>query len=112
MERAGVDQRTLARRLGIREPTVSEWFSKSSYPSGKIMVKLPGVLQADGHWLLTGEGSPAGRQMTVAEAALQQVFAVVDRAREMGLHRPVTDRQPVKFTDPIPMSKSGSTKKK
>ena len=52
----GLSQADVARRLGVRVATVNEWFTQARMPSGQAMVKLPEILQVNGHWLLTGKG--------------------------------------------------------
>jgi transcriptional regulator with XRE-family HTH domain len=49
-------QSELARQLGVRAATVSDWFRLGTMPSGAVMLRLPALLKVDGHWLLTGEG--------------------------------------------------------
>jgi transcriptional regulator with XRE-family HTH domain len=49
-------QADLARELGIGVATVSEWFTRGRVPGGDVVLRLPTVLQVNGHWLLTGEG--------------------------------------------------------
>jgi len=55
LERKGMSQTELARQLGVRVATVNEWLNRGTMPSGPIMLRLPGILALDGHWLLTGE---------------------------------------------------------
>ena len=52
----GLSQADLARELGVGVATVSEWFTRGRVPNGDVMLRLPGVLRVNGHWLLTGEG--------------------------------------------------------
>jgi len=52
----GMSQADLARELGVGEATVSEWFTRGRVPSGDVLLRLPAVLEVNGHWLLTGEG--------------------------------------------------------
>lgn len=60
LERKGMSQTELARQLGVRVATVNEWLNRGTMPSGPIMLRLPGILGLDGHWLLTGEQRVAG----------------------------------------------------
>jgi transcriptional regulator with XRE-family HTH domain len=52
----GTTQSELARLLGVRAATVSDWFRQGTMPGGAVMLRLPALLKVDGHWLLTGEG--------------------------------------------------------
>ena len=42
---AGISQAELARRLGVRAPTVHEWVTAQSSPSPYAREKLPGALE-------------------------------------------------------------------
>ena len=50
-----LDQKRLAEVLGVREATVTAWV-KGTPPKGEHLLRLPGMLGVNGHWLLTGEG--------------------------------------------------------
>lgn len=56
LEARGMSQAELARALGVGEATVSEWFTRGRVPQGDVFLRLPSVLQVNGHWLLTGDG--------------------------------------------------------
>jgi transcriptional regulator with XRE-family HTH domain len=58
MQGRSMTQTMLARQLGVRDATVSDWFNRGTMPSGSVMLRLPEVLGVDGHWLLTGKPSP------------------------------------------------------
>lgn len=75
----------LAALLDTSPSRTKAWLDGDSLPGGEHMTKLPGVLHIDGHWLLTGDGNMVRQEMTIAEASLHQIFAVVDRARDLGL---------------------------
>lgn len=49
-------QSDLARTLGVRPATVSDWFTGRSVPSGLIMLRLPAALGVRPGWLFTGRG--------------------------------------------------------
>lgn len=63
LRRKGMTQTQLARTLGVRDATVSDWFNRDTMPGGSVLLQLPEILGVDGHWLLTGA---SGR--TVGEA--------------------------------------------
>lgn len=78
---AGVTGEQLAGLLGVRQATVSAWVNDESRPSGDHMVRLPGLLKTDGHWLLTGER----RAVVVdpnARQKLAEIRAILDRPED------------------------------
>jgi len=44
--------------LDVRQATISQWFNSDApaQPKAEQILRLPGVLEVNGHWLLTGEG--------------------------------------------------------
>jgi len=64
LEDRDISQAELARGLGVGVATVSEWFTRGRVPQGDVFLQLPALLQVNGHWLLTGEGT---RDMASAE---------------------------------------------
>ena len=55
-EAIGMDQRTLATRLGVKLSTIQRWEDDQSEPRANRLVMLAGVLNVTMRWLLTGEG--------------------------------------------------------
>jgi HTH-type transcriptional regulator, cell division transcriptional repressor len=49
-------QADLARRLGVRDATVTEWFTRGRIPNGMAMLRLPRVLGVRTEWLFHGDG--------------------------------------------------------
>jgi transcriptional regulator with XRE-family HTH domain len=84
MQRCGLNQSELARELGTSQSAVSAWLAGGKLPEGKLMVQLPGVLRASGHWLLTGEGSPTTEKITQDRftATLAALADIADHARK------------------------------
>jgi transcriptional regulator with XRE-family HTH domain len=88
----GLSQADLARELGVGVATVSEWFTRGRVPNGDVMLRLPGALRVNGHWLLTGEGprerepSPQGDPyLRGAGDAIQRLSQALDEvARRFG----------------------------
>jgi transcriptional regulator with XRE-family HTH domain len=84
----GLSQADLARELNVGVATVSEWFTRGRVPNGDVMLRLPGALRVNGHWLLTGEG-PREHETTPhgdpyqrgAQDALSRVSDALDEAR-------------------------------
>lgn len=82
MARRGMTQTELARRLDVRDATVSDWFNRGTMPSGSVMVRLPHVLDMDGHWLLTGErpADGGGARRPLGEAERERLTALLEEA--------------------------------
>jgi len=55
--RAGISQRELARRLGLRVQTVRNWEADRSEPRSNRLQMLAGFLNVSMIWLLTGNGT-------------------------------------------------------
>lgn len=55
-EASGMDQRQLARRLGVKLSTVQNWEYDRSEPRANRLQMLTGLLGVSIVWLLTGEG--------------------------------------------------------
>lgn len=56
LELRDMTQAQLARQLGVRSATVSDWFNQNTAPSGLVMLRLPRVLGVNSGWLFSGEG--------------------------------------------------------
>jgi transcriptional regulator with XRE-family HTH domain len=56
---AGLNQSELARRIGISRSSMSSLESgESKAPKASTLLKIAAVLDANAHWLLTGQGDP------------------------------------------------------
>ena len=55
-EAQGLTQEQLARRLGLRTPTIENWECDRSEPRANRLQMLAGFLNVSMGWLLTGEG--------------------------------------------------------
>ena len=67
-EAAGMDQRTLARRMGVKLETVERWENDVSEPRANKLQMVAGVLNVSIRWLLTGQGD--GLNEPIAEPEL------------------------------------------
>lgn len=47
----------VATALGLNQRSVSEWTTGRTSPGAEFLAQLPALLECNGHWLLTGEGS-------------------------------------------------------
>lgn len=55
-EQAGMDQRKLARRLGVKLKTLQDWENDISEPRANKLSMMAGLLNVTIAWLLTGQG--------------------------------------------------------
>ncbi len=55
-EQAGMTQEVLAKRLGIRGPTLRKWENDVSEPRANRLSMLAGILNVSMMWLINGEG--------------------------------------------------------
>ncbi|SFA79964.1 Helix-turn-helix [Poseidonocella pacifica] len=55
-EKAGLTQKDLSRRLGVKLKTLTDWESDLSEPRANKLSMIAGLLNVSIVWLLTGEG--------------------------------------------------------
>jgi transcriptional regulator with XRE-family HTH domain len=55
-EQAGMTQKQLAKRLGVKHSTIISWEQDLSEPRANRLSMLSGILNVSFSWLLTGEG--------------------------------------------------------
>lgn len=55
-EAAGLDQKELARRVGVKQSTLKNWENDVAEPRANRLTMLSGILGVSLRWLLTGEG--------------------------------------------------------
>lgn len=55
-EQAGMTQEQLAKKIGIRTPTLRKWENDLSEPRANRLSMLAGVLNVSMMWLINGEG--------------------------------------------------------
>ncbi len=79
----GVTQSELARRLNVRQATISQWFNQEApaQPKTEQLLRLPRVLEINGHWLLTGEGGLDDRP-TEAQVILEGIRRILETPRK------------------------------
>ena len=90
IEGSGQPKGEIAKAMGVHHTRVSKWLA-TGVMELNYLLKLPGVLGIDGHWLLTGEGEMRRQPKTVGEAALAQMFAIMDGVRRMGVHTELSE---------------------
>ncbi len=75
----GMDQRTLASRLGVKLSTIQRWEDDQSEPRANRLIMLAGVLNVSMRWLLTGqgEGVDGPDDVTALSADLQSLMTEI-----------------------------------
>ena len=73
-EAAGLDQKELSRRLGVKISTLRNWEDDMAEPRANKLAMLSGILGVSFRWLLTGEGEGV---TPPDEAALPQDAAAI-----------------------------------
>lgn len=89
-EAGGMTGSQLARRLGVKKSTVSDWENDLSEPRANRLAMMAGVLNVSIIWLLTGEGegmsAPADAEdpadMGPLLAELREIRATLRQAAE------------------------------
>ena len=80
-EAAGMDQKVLAKRLGVKVATLQGWEDDVSEPRANKLSMLAGVLNVSMVWLITGEGE--GVSAPEDEAISPEVADVLSEIRAM-----------------------------
>ena len=80
VEQSQLRQREIAKRLGVREATVSDWMAGRTAPNLDQLLRLPGLLNVSGHWLLTGAGPMRPVPHHEAINALIEIARIVEEA--------------------------------
>lgn len=90
-EQAGLSQKSLANRLGIKTSTLRNWENDLSEPRANRLNMLAGLLGVSISWLITGEGegvsAPEDQQKQTAEFSevlteLRQIRAQLTNSNE------------------------------
>ena len=86
-EAAGLSQKNLAKRLGVKAKTVSGWENDVSEPRANRLQMLAGLLNVSLMWLLTGEGpgiaAPGAGSATGATKDAAEVPGIGDLRAEL-----------------------------
>lgn len=85
---AGLTQRQLAQRLGVRDTTLAAWEADKQEPRGNRMQMIAGMLNVSLMWLMTGNGDGLDAPSTGAEVPFDAREALADLAR---LHQQMQD---------------------
>ena len=68
-EAAGLDQKALSQRLGVKRSTVQRWEDDIDEPRANRLQMLSGLLGVSMRWLLTGAGQGPSEEETPADLA-------------------------------------------
>lgn len=76
-EHAGMTQETLAKRLGVRLPTVQKWEDDHAEPRANRLSMLAGLLNVSMMWLINGEGEGLDVPQSDADSGVAEVLAEI-----------------------------------
>lgn len=82
-EAAAMDQRQLARRLGVKLSTVQNWEFDRSEPRANKLQMLTGMLGVSIVWLLTGEGEGAPSEASDESSVDADAMALLTELRDL-----------------------------
>lgn len=86
MKVRGVGPTELARRLEVRQGTVSAWFTEGAEPKAGQLAGIPKALEISGHWLLANEGTmddePEEAQRVLGE--IEKLLTASSRDKKRG----------------------------
>lgn len=77
-EAAGMTQAQLARRLGVKKTTISDWENDLSEPRANRLSMMAGMVNVSIMWLLTGEGDGMDAPMGEGEGGTELSSAVAE----------------------------------
>lgn len=89
LKASGLNQKELAKRLGLAESSVTGWLKHNAMPGADVLFELPYVLGVSADWLLAGRGDrqPAagvgGVEAGQAEGALTALDEVALALRDL-----------------------------
>ena len=82
-EAAGMTQKTLSKRLGIKLSTLQNWENDVSEPRANKLQMAAGLLNVSIRWLLTGEGTgPDEPDFSAVEEDLKQIILDLRQMRQ------------------------------
>ena len=88
IEARGYTQVELAAKMGITQAAVSNWLTGASRkPNAPSLLRLAAALDANPHWVITGEGDPFQMQVVgkKAEEELLKAFREMDPQAQAAL---------------------------
>ncbi|WP_171236802.1 helix-turn-helix transcriptional regulator [Ruegeria sp. HKCCA6837] len=91
-EAAGMTQVQLARRLGVKKATVSDWENDLSEPRANRLSMMAGMVNVSIMWLLTGEGEGMDAPVEEGEGGMELSTAVAELRAIRGEMRACAER--------------------
>jgi ribosome-binding protein aMBF1 (putative translation factor) len=85
-EAAGMDQETLAKRIGIKKSTLRNWEDDLAEPRANRLSMLAGLLNVSMMWLINGEGEGVGNPDAEPLSADMSQIILEIRAMKSDLH--------------------------
>lgn len=80
---AGLDQKQMAERIGVKFGTYRNWEEDASEPRANRLTLLAGMLGVSVRWLLTGEGEGPDLEEVEMEADARAILAEVREMRSV-----------------------------
>lgn len=82
-EQAGMTQKVLARRLGVRAGTVRNWEEDLSEPRANRLSMMAGLLNVSMMWLINGEGEGVDGPLDMGGSLDDNGREILNELREM-----------------------------
>lgn len=82
-EQAGMTQKVLARRLGVRAGTVRNWEEDLSEPRANRLSMMAGLLNVSMMWLINGEGEGVDGPLDMGGSLGDNGREILNELREM-----------------------------
>ncbi|MEO9685443.1 MAG: helix-turn-helix domain-containing protein [Tateyamaria sp.] len=82
-EAAGMTQKQLSKRLGIRVATLRAWEEDLSEPRANRLSMMAGLMNVSMMWLINGEGEGLSGPVDTADAVTDQTRDILTELREM-----------------------------
>lgn len=87
----GWDAKRLAKELASEASSVGRWIVGERTPGGDMLMRMPGVLDVSGHWLLTRQGDMQPPQTPAGfDEAFAQGWDACAAQVQQAVKRPVT----------------------
>lgn len=70
-------QRTLAKKLNIKQPSVSKWLTGKGFPTTEKTIDIANVLGVSAEWLMTGKG-PISEKDRYSSPQIQEIVTILE----------------------------------
>ncbi|HIT95547.1 MAG TPA: helix-turn-helix domain-containing protein [Candidatus Aphodousia faecavium] len=70
-------QRTLAKKLNIKQPSVSKWLTGKGFPTTEKIIDIANVLGVSAEWLMTGKG-PISEKDRYSSPQIQEIVTMLE----------------------------------